>query len=97
MNCCITELTRKQVINLHNGNCLGNISDVEVNTQTGKVVAIVLYPRRFMSGFGRGEEIKICWEDIKVIGEDTVLVDVDIDKCFCPPDRKGFFDSFFRH
>ena len=97
MNCCITELTRKEVINLKNGNTLGNISDVEVNTQTGKIVAVVLFPRRFFSGFGRGEKIRICWEDVKVIGEDTVLVDADIESCFCPDERKGFFDSLFRH
>ncbi len=97
MNCCVTDLTRKEVINLRNGNSLGNISDVEVNTHSGQLVAIVLYPRRLMPGFGRGEELKICWEDIKVIGEDTVLVDIDSDRFFRVPERKGFFDSMFRH
>ena len=97
MNCCITDLTRKEVINLRNGNSLGNIGDVEVNTHTGKLVAIILYPRRMMPSFGRGDEFKICWEDIKVIGEDTVLVDVDSDRFFPLPERKGIFDGLFRH
>ena len=96
MNCCITELTRKEVINLRNGNSLGNIGDVEVNTRTGQLVAIVLYPRRMFMFFGRNEEFRICWEDIKVIGEDTVLVDVDDCHFFPHSERKDGFD-LFRH
>ena len=96
MNCCITELTRKEVINIRNGNSLGNIGDVEVNTHTGKLVAIVLYPRRVMPFFQKCEEFRICWEDIKVIGEDTVLVDVDDCRFFPTENNKTGFD-LFRH
>ena len=28
----------------------------------------------FCGFFGRGEEIVICWKDIVVIGDDTILV-----------------------
>ena len=97
MNCCITDLTRKEVINIRNGNSLGNIGDVEVNTCNGHLVAIVLYPRRMMPFFGRNEEFRICWEDIKVIGEDTVLVDVDDGRFFPTVDKKGGLDGIFRH
>jgi YlmC/YmxH family sporulation protein len=96
MNCCITDLTRKEVINLRNGNSLGNIGDVEVNTHTGQLVAVVLYPRRLMPFFSKCDEFRICWDDIKVIGDDTVLVDVD-DTRFFPPDmKKNGFDIFRR-
>lgn len=96
MNCCITDLTRKEVINIRNGNSLGNIGDVEVDIRTGKLVAIVLYPGRVMPFFGRAEEFRICWDDIKVIGEDTVLVDIDDCRFFPSKDKKGNFD-LFRH
>jgi len=97
MNCCITDLTRKEVINVRNGNCLGNIGDVEVNVKTGQVVAILVFAPRFMPGFGKNEHIRVCWEDIKVIGEDTVLVDVDGEKFRYREEKRGFFDSMFRH
>lgn len=95
MNCCITELTRKEVINIRTGNSLGSIGDVEVNVRTGQLVAIVLYPRRF--GFGRGEEFRIAWNDIKIIGEDTVLVDINDDGFCFREDRRALMDSLFRH
>ena len=97
MNCCITELTRKEVINIRTGNSLGCIGDVEVNVRTGQLTAIVLFPRRFFSPFGKPEEFRIPWDDIKVIGDDTVLVDISEDGFFCRDDRKPLLDGMFRH
>jgi len=71
MNCCITELRCKEVINKANGCRIGLVSDIEVDSCCGRVVAIIVY--------GRPERIRICWEDIDVIGEDTILV------CKVPP------------
>lgn len=75
LNCCVTDLRNKQVINQKDGDILGPVSDVEVDTCSGRVVAIIVFGRPKCLGLlGRGEDIRICWEDIKVIGEDTVLV-----------------------
>lgn len=40
LNCCVTDLRNKQVINQRDGNILGPVSDIEVDTCSGKVVAI---------------------------------------------------------
>ena len=75
MNCCITELRCKEVINKSNGCRLGFVSDIEVDSCCGKVVALVVYGKPVYWGlFGRRERIRICWEDIEVIGSDTILV-----------------------
>lgn len=99
MNCCVTDLRYKEVINNADGTRLGCVNDVEIDTCTGCVVAIVIYGQVKCFGlFGRTPDIKICWNDICVIGEDTILVK------YCPPPcacevrqrKKGkFFDSFF--
>lgn len=80
MNCCITELRCKEVINKADGCRIGLVSDIEVDSCCGRVVAIIVYGRpRYFGLCGRRERIRICWEDIDVIGEDTILV------CKAPP------------
>lgn len=75
LNCCVTDLRNKEVINQKNGCRLGLVSDVEVDTCSGRVVAIIIFGRQKCFGLlGRCDDIRICWEDIKVIGDDTVLV-----------------------
>ncbi len=75
MNCCITELRCKEVIDKSNGCRLGLISDVEVDSCCGRVVALIIYGRpKYWGICGKRERIRICWEDIEVIGSDTVLV-----------------------
>ena len=77
MRCRITDLRYKEVINVRGGVCLGYVSDIEVDTVTAKVVALVIYGRcRFLGLFMREEDIIIRWCDIEVIGEDTILVNM---------------------
>lgn len=75
MNCCITELRCKEVIDKSNGCRLGLISDVEVDSSCGRVVALIIFGRpKYWGICGKRERIRICWEDIEIIGNDTVLV-----------------------
>ncbi len=76
MDCCrITELRHKEVINSTNGCRIGFVDDVEINTANAKVLSLVIYGRqRFLGFFGRREEIVIKWENIQLIGEDTILI-----------------------
>lgn len=98
MNCCITDLNQKEVINLRDGCRLGAVCDVEIDTCSGKVVSVIIFGKAKCFGlFGRENDIKICWEDIKVIGDDTVLVDFDT-PAECNRCATGnVFDSFFQH
>lgn len=75
MNCCITELRCKEVINKSDGCRIGLVSDVEVDTCCGRVVALIIYGRpKYWGVCGKRERIRVCWEDIEVIGADTILV-----------------------
>ena len=75
MNCCITELRCKEVINKANGCRLGFVSDVEVDSCCGRVVALIVLGRpKYWGICGRRERIRVRWEDIDVIGNDTILV-----------------------
>jgi YlmC/YmxH family sporulation protein len=74
MHCCITDLRSKDVVNKKNGCRLGNVVDIQVDTCTGCVVALVVCGRPRGMGFFSREEFIVRWEDIEVIGDDIVLV-----------------------
>ncbi len=74
----IADMRNKEVVNVKDGTRLGYIDDVEFDTMTAELTALVIYGKaRFFGLFGREEDIVITWQDIEVIGEDTVLVSFD--------------------
>ena len=94
MGCCsVEELCRKDVINVENAACLGTVCDVEVDVCSGKLVSLTVLPQNRMSGFRKGDTLKVCWEDICVIGDEVILVK---NVCPCPPQKqtKPLFDIF---
>jgi YlmC/YmxH family sporulation protein len=71
----ISEFQQKDVINVANGKKLGNIGDIDINVQNGKINAIIIVGNGKVLGFfGRDEEIIIPWTNILKIGEDVILV-----------------------
>ena len=71
----IAELKDRQVVNILDGNVLGFVSDIELDTTNGKLSSLVIYGKPRALGFlGREDDIIIPWEDIDVIGSETVLV-----------------------
>ena len=79
MICRIAELRHKEVINSSNGCRLGFVDDIEVDTISSQVRAVIVFGRpRCFGLFGRFEDIIIPWADIRLIGEDTILVDTNI-------------------
>lgn len=98
MHCRITDLHNKEVINVCDGTRLGCVDDVEVDTATCQVVAIVICGRQKAFGLlGREEDIVIGWQDIQVIGEDTVLVKYHRPICLNRPPKQGLLESLFRN
>ena len=82
MNCRIAELRNKEVVCVKNGKVLGYISDIELDTQSGSLISLIIYGRpRFLGLFGKTEDIVIPWNDIEVIGPETVLVKSDSPYC----------------
>ena len=93
--CYFSDLRCKEVINVKSGTKLGFVDDMEIDTATADVCALIVYGRcRFFGLFGREDDIVIHWKDIQTIGEDTILV------CFDEPrkhTRKQFsFDNLFK-
>ncbi len=92
MSCRIVDLRNKQVVCLKDGCVLGYIADVEFNTDSGALTALVIPGRaRFFGLFGHDEDLVIPWHEIEVIGQETVLVATEPPPMQSRP-RKRFFD-----
>ena len=72
------ELKDKQIVCVKSGTIIGNVSDLEFDSESGKITALIIYGKaQFFGLFGKENDIIIPWEKIEVIGKETVLVDVD--------------------
>ncbi len=76
MGCCrVAELRHKEVIDRKSGCRLGYVDDVEIDTVSARLMSIIIYGRpKFFGLFGRCEDFVIRWDNIELIGEDTIIV-----------------------
>lgn len=71
----ISDFQIKDVVNISDGKRLGNIGDIDINIETGKIESIIINGAGKVLGFfGRDEEVVIPWKNILKIGEDVILV-----------------------
>jgi len=77
----IYDMKQKEIINSSDGIRLGYISDIEVDLNEGKILSVfVPGPAKILGMFGSQKEYRIPWSSIKKIGEDIILVDINIEK-----------------
>lgn len=71
----ISEFQVKDVVNISDGRRLGNIGDIEINLDTGKIETVIVGGTGKLLGFfGKEEEMIIPWNQIIKIGADVILV-----------------------
>ncbi len=95
MKCSITEMRNKEVINLQDGTRMGFVSDVELDTDSARLISVIIYGRARLFGLlGRTQDIMIPWENIDVIGDETILVN---HITYAQPQRRrqGLWNQFF--
>lgn len=77
----VYDIKQKEIINEIDGGRLGYISDVEIDLENGRITKIIVPGKaKFLGVFGRDMEYQIPWEKIKKIGEDIILVEIDVEK-----------------
>ncbi len=77
-SCSINEIRNKEIINIKTGARLGFPSDVEVDLETGSLVSLVVSGGyKIMGLFGREDDIVIKWENIKNIGDDLIIIEME--------------------
>ena len=82
----------KEVINLCDGARLGYVSDLELDTECGRILCIMVpCPGRFFGLFGSSGEIVIPWACIKRIGGDLILVEANPNECRRNKEKRSGF------
>lgn len=71
-----SDLRMLDVVNIGDGRRLGNVYDLDLDVETGKILAIILPGEGGIFGFGRRPDIEIPWDRVVRIGIDVILVDL---------------------
>lgn len=71
----LSDIQNKDVINISNGIKIGNIIDIKINVETGKIESFILEKKKFSNLFSNNDEIEIYYNQINKIGEDVILVE----------------------
>lgn len=72
------DLRQKEVINMTDGRRMGFVADIEINMVDGRIEALILPGTGKLFGIlGKENEVVIPWDRVKIVGEDTILVDLD--------------------
>ena len=76
MECRVSELRYKEIINVSDGSRYGWVGDVEVDLDSGQVRALVVPGRLRLFGLLDREEDRVFpWEAVRRFGADTILVE----------------------
>ena len=72
------KLRQKEVVNIVDGSRLGYICDLVIDICDGKICAIVVPGHSRFSFLFKGDRDQIIpWKNIRKIGEDVILVEID--------------------
>ncbi len=71
----MSDLQRKDIVNVSDGARLGKIVDIDVN-ETGNINHLIVEPVKIMRRINYGNEIKVTFKQIVTIGSDVILVDL---------------------
>lgn len=73
------DFKHKEVINITDGKRLGFVQDVCADLQTGMITSIIVPggSNKLLNFFSSSNDIVIKWEDIKCIGDDLILVEIN--------------------
>ena len=90
------ELTKKQVINERDCRVLGYVCNLRFDECSGVITELIVPgPERYMKLFCRENDYVIPYKCVCNIGEDIILVDVDLKECLKKCETNKWHDSFF--
>ena len=72
----LSELQSKQIVNIKDGKNVGKIVDAIIDGNGNTLSFVVQRGKLFMNVIGKND-IEIKWSQIKIIGEDVILVDIN--------------------
>ena len=76
MDCRLSDLRYREVVNISTGCRLGYVSDVIFSLPEGRIAALVVPgPAKLFGLMGREEDYILPWEAVTQMGSDIILID----------------------
>lgn len=73
----VSELQKKDIVNIKDGKKIGKIIDVYFDESSGYMIKFVIEKTHFVRNiFSNTDEIVIKFSQIKKMGEDVILIDI---------------------
>ena len=73
------DFKHKEVINIVDAKRLGFVQDVTADLKTGTITSIIVPgSTKLINMFSSSNDIVIPWQNIKCIGEDIILVELEV-------------------
>lgn len=96
MECTLKELRNKEVINIYNGERLGFIDDIKLDTENNSVITFIIYGREKLFGIlGKQNDILINCNQIHLVGDETILVSVESVQYEDTSEKRSLIHKFF--
>lgn len=74
----LSELQRKDIVDIKTGKKIGKIVDVEFDQTNGYMIKFIIEKEHFIKNlFLSSEELTIKFTQIKKMGEDVILIDIN--------------------
>ncbi|GAE91722.1 hypothetical protein JCM21714_677 [Gracilibacillus boraciitolerans JCM 21714] len=71
----LSSLQTKDIVYIEDGTKIGNLTDIEINVDIGRITNLVVATKSKVFGmFGETREIVIPWAQVMKIGHDVILV-----------------------
>lgn len=73
----LSDLQRKDIININDGSVVGRIIDADVSELDGSLISLIIEKNRyFKSIFSTDNVVNIKYSQIKRIGSDVILIEI---------------------
>ena len=96
MICSFSSLRNKEIVNMKTGLKIGFVDDLELDTTGSNIVSLIVYGKSRAFGImGRDEDVVIKCSNIELIGEDTILVNLD-DVSHCTKQRSYIVENLLK-
>jgi YlmC/YmxH family sporulation protein len=71
----LQDLQAKDVVNVVDGSKLGKVTDLEIDSASGKIISVIVSSSsRFINFFTGNNQITIKWDQIVKIGGEVIIV-----------------------
>ncbi len=73
----LSELQRKDIVNINDGRIIGRIIDADISDKDGSLISLIIERSKYLRNiFSNESEITIKFDQIKKLGSDVILIEI---------------------